>query len=99
MIWYVPFTSGYIIHTIQGFLFYISLSLAQSTDNQGKAAGYLGSVMPIGHVLTPIIAMPIYQLSPEYLYFFSAFLCFVSLLFIMLHPMLRKHEQTSTIIN
>jgi predicted MFS family arabinose efflux permease len=29
-----------------------SLSLAQSPDNQGKAAGYLGSVMPIGHVLT-----------------------------------------------
>ena len=76
-----------------------SLSLAQTPDNQGKAAGYLGSVMPIGHVLTPIIAMPIYQLSPDYLYFFSAFLCFVSLLFIMLHPMLRKHEQTSTIIN
>ena len=76
-----------------------SLSLAQTPDNQGKAAGYLGSVMPIGHVLTPIIAMPIYQLSPEYLYFFSALLCFVSLLFIMLHPILRKHEQTSTIIN
>ena len=29
-----------------------SLSLAQTPDNQGKAAGYLGSVMPIGHVLT-----------------------------------------------
>lgn len=76
-----------------------SLSLAQSPNNQGKAAGYLGSVMPIGHVLTPIIAMPIYQLSPEYLYFFSAFLCFVSLLFIILHPRLKNHEQASTIIN
>ena len=30
-----------------------SLSLAQTPDNQGKAAGYLGSVIPIGHVLTP----------------------------------------------
>lgn len=46
-----------------------SLSLAQTPDNQGKAAGYLGSVIPIGHVLTPIVAMPIYQLGPQYLYF------------------------------
>ena len=76
-----------------------SLSLAQSPDNQGKAAGYLGSVIPIGHVLTPIVAMPIYQFGPQYLYFFSASLCFISLLFIIGHPLLKDHEQTSTIIN
>ena len=76
-----------------------SLSLAQSPDNQGKAAGYLGSVMPIGHVLTPILAMPIYQFGPQYLYFFSASLCFISLLFIIGHPLLKNHEQTSTTIN
>jgi MFS family permease len=74
-----------------------SLSLAQTPDNQGKAAGYLGSVMPIGHILVPIIAMPIYQFKPEYLYLFSASLCFVSLLFIIGHPLLRDHEQASTI--
>lgn len=74
-----------------------SLSLAQTPDNQGKAAGYLGSVIPIGHVLTPIVAMPIYQLGPQYLYFFSASLCFISLLFIIGHPLLRDHEQTSAI--
>ena len=76
-----------------------SLSLAQSPDNQGKAAGYLGSVIPIGHVLTPIVAMPIYQFGPQYLYFFSASLCFISLLFIIGHPLLKNHEQTSTTIN
>ena len=76
-----------------------SLSLAQTPDNQGKAAGYLGSVMPIGHVLTPIVAMPIYQYGPQYLYFFSASLCFISLLFIIGHPLLRDHEQTSAITN
>ena len=74
-----------------------SLSLAQTPDNQGTAAGYLGSVIPIGHVLTPIVAMPIYQFGPEYLYFFSASLCFISLLFIIGHPLLRDHEQTSLI--
>ena len=73
-----------------------SLSLAQTPDNQGKAAGYLGSVLPVGHVLTPIVAMPIYQIGPEYLYFFSAFLCFIALLFIIGHPILRHHEQAST---
>ena len=74
-----------------------SLSLAQTPDNQGKAAGYLGSVMPIGHILVPIIAMPIYQYQPEYLFFFSASLCFISLLFIIGHPILRNHEQASVI--
>jgi len=76
-----------------------SLSLAQTPDNQGKAAGYLGSVLPVGHVLTPIVAMPIYQIGPEYLYFFSAALCFICLLFIIGHPLLRDHEQTSIITN
>ena len=74
-----------------------TLSLAQTPDNQGKAAGYLGSVMPIGHVLTPIVAMPIYQLEPGYLYLFSAALCFISLLFIIGHPLLRQNEQTGAI--
>ena len=76
-----------------------TLSLAQTPDNQGKAAGYLGSVMPIGHVLTPIVAMPIYQLEPGYLYLFSAALCFISLLFIIGHPLLRQNEQTGAITN
>ena len=41
-----------------------SLSLAQNPDNQGSAAGYLGSVIPIGHMTTPFIAMPIYSINP-----------------------------------
>ena len=45
-----------------------SLSLAQSPENQGSAAGYLGSVIPIGHMTTPFIAMPIYAINPAYLY-------------------------------
>ena len=45
-----------------------SLSLAQTPENQGSAAGYLGSVIPIGHMTTPFIAMPIYAINPSYLY-------------------------------
>ena len=52
-----------------------SLSLAQSPENQGSAAGYLGSVIPIGHMTTPFIAMPIYSINPAYLYYFSSVLC------------------------
>ena len=37
-----------------------SLSLSQTPEHQGIAAGYLGSVYPVGHILTPVLAMPIY---------------------------------------
>lgn len=60
-----------------------SLSLAQSPEHQGSVAGYLGSVYPIGHILTPILAMPIYAYNPAYLYYFSSFLCFICFLFII----------------
>tara|TARA_B100001057_G_scaffold284260_1_gene284589 strand:+ start:6983 stop:8191 length:1209 start_codon:yes stop_codon:yes gene_type:complete len=67
-----------------------SLSLAQTPENQGSAAGYLGSVIPIGHMTTPFIAMPIYALNPSYLYYFSSILCIGLILFIIMHPIIRK---------
>ncbi len=67
-----------------------ALSLAQDPENQGSAAGYLGSVIPIGHMLTPIIAMPIYQFNPSFLYYFSSILCFVAAIFIILNPMIKS---------
>ena len=67
-----------------------ALSLAQSPENQGSAAGYLGSVIPIGHMLTPIVAMPIYQIDPTYLYIFSAILCFIAAIFIIINPTMKS---------
>ena len=67
-----------------------SLSLAQSTENQGSAAGYLGSVIPIGHMTTPFIAMPIYSINPAYLYYFSSVLCIALIVFIISQPILKK---------
>ena len=67
-----------------------SLSLAQTPENQGSAAGYLGSVIPIGHMTTPFIAMPIYAINPSYLYYFSSFLCIGLILFIISNPTIRK---------
>ena len=67
-----------------------SLSLAQTPENQGSAAGYLGSVIPIGHMTTPFIAMPIYAINPAYLYYFSSILCIGLVLFIIFHPTIKK---------
>ena len=67
-----------------------SLSLAQSPENQGSAAGYLGSVIPIGHMTTPFIAMPIYSINPAYLYYFSSILCITLIIFIISQPILKK---------
>ena len=67
-----------------------SLSLAQLPENQGSAAGYLGSVIPIGHMTTPFIAMPIYSINPAYLYYFSSVLCITLIIFIISQPILKK---------
>jgi len=69
-----------------------ALSLAQTPENQGSAAGYYGSVIPIGHMTTPFIAMPIYSINPAYLYYFSSILCIGLILFIISHPVLRKTQ-------
>ena len=53
------------------------------------AAGYLGSVYPIGHMLTPIVAMPIYVLNLSFLYLFNAFLSIVIIIFIVIMPIFK----------
>jgi len=67
-----------------------SLSLSQTPEHQGIAAGYLGSVYPVGHILTPFLAMPIYAINPSYLYYFSSMLCLICFIFIISHPIFRK---------
>ena len=67
-----------------------SLSISQSPENQGTAAGYLGSVIPIGHIMTPFVAMPFYGFNPSYLYYFSSLLCVLCIIFIISHPIFKK---------
>ena len=76
-----------------------ALSLSQTPENQGSAAGYLGSVYPIGHMLTPIIAMPIYAINPSFLYYFSSILCISLIIFIISHPIfgMNNENEKSTI--
>jgi MFS family permease len=68
-----------------------SLSLNQLPENQGSAAGYLGSVMPIGHMMVPVIAMPIYAIQPNLLYVFSSGLCILIIFFIIVHPIFKEN--------
>lgn len=59
-----------------------SLSLSVGKDYQGAAGGFLGMVIPVGHVASPIISMPLYTINPIYPYLLGASLMFLCTLFI-----------------
>ena len=59
-----------------------AISLSVGPTNQGKANGFMGMTMPIGHVISPLVAMPLYMISPEYPYFLGSTAMFMMLLFI-----------------
>tara|TARA_Y100001949_G_C15966116_1_gene321633 strand:- start:189 stop:1436 length:1248 start_codon:yes stop_codon:yes gene_type:complete len=61
----------------------ISLSVGQ--ENQGKANGFMGMIMPIGHVISPFVAMPLYMISPEYPYLLGFTTMFMIFIFIQTH--------------
>ena len=59
-----------------------SLSLSVGKDYQGVAGGFLGMVIPIGHVASPLISMPLYTISPVYPYILGSSLMFLCTVFI-----------------
>ncbi|MFL2705909.1 MAG: MFS transporter [Gammaproteobacteria bacterium] len=70
-----------------------SISLSVGPENQGKANGFMGMVLPIGHIISPIIAMPLYMNSPEYPYILGGITMFGALIFIQInsrHKWIRK---------
>ena len=44
------------------------LSLSINKNEQGSASGLMGTVFPLGHLLTPFSIMPLYMLNPSYPY-------------------------------
>ena len=60
-----------------------SLSLSVGKDNQGAASGFLGMVIPIGHVISPLLAMPLYMVLPSAPYFLGAIIMLVAMIFIV----------------
>ena len=69
------------------------ISLSVGKHHQGKANGFMGMVIPVGHIFSPLIAMPLYMASPHYPYLLGFLVMFFSLLFIQLnkqHRWIRK---------
>ena len=60
------------------------LSLSVNKNEQGLINGMLGGVMPLGHLLTPIITMPLYMIAPNYPFIFIAILSVLIIMFINL---------------
>ena len=42
----------------------------------------MGMILPIGHVVSPILAMPLYMVSPTYPYLLGFIIMFFTLLFV-----------------
>ena len=59
-----------------------SLSLSVGKDYQGVAGGFLGMVIPIGHVASPLISMPLCTINPVYPYILGSSLMFLCTVFI-----------------
>ena len=70
-----------------------ALSLSVGKYHQGKANGFMGMVIPVGHIFSPLVAMPLYMVSPQYPYLLGFLVMIFSLLFIQLnkqHKWIRK---------
>lgn len=66
-----------------------SLSLSVGKEYQGAAGGFLGMVIPIGHVISPLVSMPLYILSPSLPYLSGASLMFFAMIFIFIN---KRHK-------
>ena len=59
-----------------------SLSLSVGKEYQGAAGGFLGMVIPVGHVISPLVSMPLYLLNPSMPYLLGASLMFFATIFV-----------------
>ena len=66
-----------------------SLSLSVGKEYQGVAGGFLGMVIPIGHVISPLISMPLYMINPSFPYLLGASLMFFAAIFIFFN---KRHK-------
>ena len=57
------------------------LSLSIDKNEQGSASGLMGTVFPLGHLLTPFSIMPLYMMNPGYPYLLISFLGLFLLLY------------------
>ena len=63
-----------------------SLSLSVEKDNQGSASGFLGMVIPIGHIISPLVTMPLYsKIAPQAPYILGFFVMLGIFIFVNLN--------------
>lgn len=66
-----------------------SLSLSVGKEYQGSVSGFLGMVIPVGHIASPLISMPLYMINPTLPYLLGAFLMFLCTIFIFFN---KRHQ-------
>ena len=66
------------------------MSLAVRPTEQGAAAGMQGMVIPIGHLLSPLLCMPLYSWRPESPFWLASGLLLVMFILMLLHPRFRR---------
>lgn len=65
-------------------------SLIVEPDEQGAVAGVIASTAAVGHVLNPIIGMPLYEIDPRLPFALAAGLLSLCLLVVIMHPRIRS---------
>ena len=66
------------------------LSLSVRPKEQGSAAGLVGMVIPIGHLLTPVLSMPLYIWNPRSPFWLGVAMMLLLMLLMQLHPMFKR---------
>lgn len=61
------------------------LSLSVKKNEQGAANGWMGTVFPIGHLITPFTIMPLYMINPNFPYLMISALALLLIIFILLN--------------
>ncbi|MGB5092868.1 MAG: MFS transporter [Parvibaculum sp.] len=68
-------------------------SLTVSPRDQGAVAGYIGSTGATGHILNPLIGIPLYHWHPQTPFIFCIFLMIAIFAFALWHPAMRDLTQ------
>jgi hypothetical protein len=59
--------------------------LSVKKNEQGAANGWMGTVFPIGHLITPFTIMPLYMINPNFPYLMISALALLLIIFILLN--------------
>ncbi len=67
-------------------------SLSVSPRDQGAIAGLIGSTAATGHILNPVVGIPLYQVMPQAPFILAMGLMVIILLMAVLHPVVSRIE-------